>query len=277
MLRFALFLCVAAFASARAQKPAAAQPVPPIQDNSFLVEEAYNQEGGVVQHISAFARSAITGTWGYSFTQEWPVSSVKHQVSYTVPVMRVDETPGSRAGVGDVLVHYRYQLVGTGAARVALAPRLSAVIPTGSSRRGLGTGGPGVQVNLPLSILLPRSLVAHSNAGATYTARAHDTIGGAAATMGYNVAQSVVWLVHPKFNVMLESTWNRREDVVGAGQTASTTEVLLSPGVRAAFDLPSGLQIVPGLAVPLGLGPSRGDRYLFLYLSFEHPFAASGR
>lgn len=277
MLRFPLIFCVAAFASARAQKPAAAQSAPPIQDNSFLVEEAYNQEGGVVQHISTFARSAITGTWAYSFTQEWPASSVKHQVSYTVPVMRVDDTPGSRAGVGDILVNYRYQMLGNGGARVALAPRLSAVIPTGSSRRGLGTGGPGVQVNLPLSILLPRSLVAHSNAGATYTARAHDTIGGAAATMGYNVAQSVVWLVHPKFNVMLEGIWNRREDVVGAGQTASTTEVLLSPGVRAAFDLPSGLQIVPGLAVPIGLGPSRGDRYLFLYLSFEHPFVASGR
>lgn len=25
-----------------------------IQDNSFLIEEAYNQEDGVVQHISAF-------------------------------------------------------------------------------------------------------------------------------------------------------------------------------------------------------------------------------
>jgi hypothetical protein len=27
---------------------------PPIQDNSFLVEEAYNQNFGVVQHISSF-------------------------------------------------------------------------------------------------------------------------------------------------------------------------------------------------------------------------------
>lgn len=277
MLRFPLIFCVAAFASARAQKPAAAQSAPPIQDNSFLVEEAYNQEGGVVQHISTFARSAITGTWAYSFTQEWPVSSVKHQVSYTVPVMRLDETPGSRAGVGDILVNYRYQILGNGGARVALAPRLSAVFPTGSSRRGLGAGGPGFQVNLPLSIVLPRSLVAHSNAGATYTARAQDVLGGAAATTGYNVAQSIVWLVHPKFNVMLEGAWNRREDVVGAGQTASNTEVLLSPGVRAAFDLPSGLQIVPGLAIPIGLGPSRGDRYVLVYLSFEHPFAGSER
>jgi hypothetical protein len=29
---------------------------------------------------------------------------------------------------------------------------------------------------------------------------------------------------------------------------------------------------VPGVAVPIGLGPSHGDRSLLLYLSFEHPF-----
>lgn len=28
----------------------------PIQDNSFLIEEAYNQEFGVVQHINTFTR-----------------------------------------------------------------------------------------------------------------------------------------------------------------------------------------------------------------------------
>ena len=46
----------------------------------------------------------------------------------------------------------------------------------------------------------------------------------------------------------------------------------MSPGVRAAFDLPSGLQIVPGVAVPFGVGPSDGERGVFVYLSFEHPF-----
>jgi hypothetical protein len=34
----------------------------------------------------------------------------------------------------------------------------------------------------------------------------------------------------------------------------------------------SGLQIAPGVAVPIGVGPSRGERSLFVYLSFEHPF-----
>lgn len=45
----------------------------PIQDNSFLVEEAYNQEPGVVQHISTFTRFQESKDWIYTFTQEWPV------------------------------------------------------------------------------------------------------------------------------------------------------------------------------------------------------------
>ena len=53
------------------------------------------------------------------------------------------------------------------------------------------------------------------------------------------------------------------------------------PGRRGARDdawnLRNGLQIVPGLAMPIGLGPSRGDNALFLYLSFEHPFRRKAR
>jgi len=34
----------------------------------------------------------------------------------------------------------------------------------------------------------------------------------------------------------------------------------------------NGLQIVPGVAMPIGIGPSAGETGVFLYLSFEHPF-----
>ena len=52
--------------------PAAAQTGPePVRDNSLLVEEAYNQEAGVVQHVSLFLHSWETGDWVYALTQEW--------------------------------------------------------------------------------------------------------------------------------------------------------------------------------------------------------------
>jgi hypothetical protein len=100
----------------------------PIQDNSFLVEEAYNQEEGVVQHINTFQRTRGTGEWIYTFTQEWPVGGITHQLSYTVPILRPE---GSRSGVGDIALNYRYQLFGDGEARVAMAPRFSVIVPSG--------------------------------------------------------------------------------------------------------------------------------------------------
>jgi len=47
---------------------------------------------------------------------------------------------------------------------------------------------------------------------------------------------------------------------------------VLLPGMRAAINLQSGMQIVPRFGIPIGVGPSRGQRDLFFYLSVEHPF-----
>ena len=245
---------------------------PPIEDNSFLVEEAYNQERGVVQHVSTLARVA-GGGWAYAFTQEWPVGGLRHQLSYTVPVSRTASEPGGRAGLGDLALNYRYQIGNGDGSAVAFAPRATVLLPTGQSRLGLGAGGAGVQVNLPLSVVLPASVVAHANAGATYTPRTRDALGNRAAAVDYALGQSLVWLAHPKINLLLEAVWTRTEDVVGPGRTGRSTELLLAPGVRGAIDFTSGLQVVPGLAFPIGVGPSRGDRGVFAYLSFEHPFA----
>ena len=70
----------------------------------------------------------------------------------------------------------------------------------------------------------------------------------------------------------METVWARAEAVSGPAATTRTDAWLLSPGIRWAYNFRSGLQIVPGLAFPLGVGPSHGQRSLLLYLSFEHPF-----
>jgi hypothetical protein len=41
--------------------------------------------------------------------------------------------------------------------------------------------------------------------------------------------------------------------------------------VRWAHNFTNGLQIVPGVSVPMGAGPSAGERGVIFYLSFEHP------
>jgi hypothetical protein len=246
--------------------------VEPIKDNSFLIEEAYNQEAGVVQHISTFSHPTRGSAWSYSFTQEWPVRSIRHQLSATIPVQQGFDGVRNVRGVGDVALNYRYQLVGAAGGAVAVAPRLSVLLPTGDAARGLGTGGTGLQGNLPVSLELSERLVTHLNAGATWTHAARDADGDVASTLGFNAGQSLIWLVSPTMNLMLEALWTSTSNVVGARTTERTNALLLSPGVRWAWNLPRGLQVVPGLAFPIGVGPSRGEHSLYLYLSFEHPF-----
>jgi hypothetical protein len=53
--------------------------------------------------------------------------------------------------------------------------------------------------------------------------------------------------------------------------TVITNSVFINPGMRYAFNFKSGLQIVPGLAMPIGFGSSSGASGVFAYLSFEHP------
>jgi hypothetical protein len=111
----------------------------PIQDNSFLIEEAYNQEDGVIQHISTFQRLTNTGDWVYTQTDEWPLRTIKHQLSLTLSGTHAGDFAGSGAGWGDTAVNYRYQLVGSGETKLAIAPRASLLIPTGDHRLGRDT------------------------------------------------------------------------------------------------------------------------------------------
>jgi hypothetical protein len=246
---------------------------PKIQDNSFLVEEAYNQEFGVVQHIQSFQRYWNSKDWIYTFTQEWPVdASPRHQLSYTFAALHSGDQPASGAGFGDVILNYRYQLLGNGEAKVAFAPRFSVLLPTGNYRLGRGAGGAGIQGLLPLSVVLYRKLVTHWNAGSTIIPNARNAAGETGTTFGYNFGHSVVWLAHPRFNVMLETVFNRSQQVTAPKTTQWTSDLLLSPGIRWAYNFKNGLQIVPGIAVPFGVGPSSGEKGVFIYLSFEHPY-----
>src|SRR3954467_6453904 len=122
----------------------------PVQDNSFLMEEAYNQEARVVQHISTLVKDPRSGLWTYTFTQEWPVRGQLNQFSYTMPV--ADQGSRAQTGIGDILLNYRLQVISPEGSRLAFSPRLSAILPTGRTSRGLGRGSFGLQMNLPVSI-----------------------------------------------------------------------------------------------------------------------------
>jgi hypothetical protein len=243
---------------------------PPIQDNSFLVEEAYNQGRGVVQHINTFTRMWNSREWAYTFTQEWPgLRNWRHQFSYTLGGLHAADSKG--AGFSDVLLNYRYQLIGDGESGLAFAPRLSVSLPLGNVVQGRGQGASGLQTNLPVSITLGRRLVSHSNVNATFFPRAQGPDRSRAQSAGYGFGQSVVYLLHPRLNLLLEAVANNYQCVSSAGTRWEKVRYL-SPGVRWAFNFKNGLQIVQGIGIPFGILHSGDARGVFLYLSFEHPF-----
>jgi len=244
----------------------------PIQDNSFLIEEAYNQEKDVVQHINAFSRASPSGDWVYTFTQEWPLGGQRHQLSYTLPIQDVHSELAASTGIGDLALNYRYQAIGSGASRVAFAPRLSLLLPTGKSRAGLGSGGEGLQLSLPVSWVWSARVVTHWNAGLTHTFSARDEATDKADTNAWSLGQSFVWLLLPRVNLLLETVFVRAQTVTGPGRTETSDAMFVSPGIRWSYNFDNGLQIVPGVAFPIGVGPSRGNHAVFAYLSFEHPF-----
>ena len=266
-----LLLSTVVAASLHSQNAAPAAKAP-IADNSFFLEEAYNQEAGVVQHISGFARTSGQNGWAYSFTQEWPFRSQRHQLSYTVPILQAGSP--SSTGLGDLMLNYRLQAVYNEDKGIAFSPRVSVSLPTGDETKGFGLGGTGVQVNLPVSKMLGSAVVSHTNAGGTWFAKAPGAGAASTSLRAANLGQSLIWLVTPRFNLMLESVWTRTTTRSDGGDSTSETALII-PGIRWGYDLKSGLQVVPGIAFPIGVGASNGTKQLFLYLSLEHPFRST--
>lgn len=161
-LAAASMLTVSAVAQEKDRRTAVA-----IQDNSFLLEEAYNQEAGVVQHIQALRREQRS--WFYTFTQEWPLGGQDHQFSYTVPYSWVRNDAAQRVrGVGDVMLNYRPQVWYESATLPGFTPRISLILPSGSSVKGTGEGSYGIQTNAAFSKIVSDRVTLHANAGLTH-------------------------------------------------------------------------------------------------------------
>jgi hypothetical protein len=243
-----------------------------IQDNSFLIEEAYNQEAGVVQHILFVGHSVdrLAGSdersWDFAFTQEWPLFSQRHQVSYTIPYASVrGGGAASTDGIGDVLLNYRFQALMETDTRPAFAPRFSLQLPTGDADAGLGDDTVGYLFNLPLSKIVSDRVTLHANVGLGLLPDVEDHT-----LVNTFVGGSAIYAVTRDFNLMLEAVgqWGQS---VEAGKVDHEFEAVISPGFRYALDV-GGAQLVGGVGVPLGLTRAAPDYGVIFYLSFEHRF-----
>jgi hypothetical protein len=240
-------------------------PAKGIQDNSFFVEEAYNQEPGIVQHIINVPAFFMHGNKevSFSFTQEWPIFSQTHQFSYTIPYTFTE----SENGLEEIRLNYRLQALMEGERAPAFAPRFSLVTPAGDASKGFGHDRLGYEINLPFSKIVSERVTLNFNAGGSLFPDVNDRD-----LWNYNLGGSAIYAVNRDFNLMLEAVAFWEEDVDRARRVERTVTALLSPGARYAFNCPNDLQIVVGAAAPIGLTSDSPDWGLFFYLSFEHSF-----
>lgn len=241
--------------------PASAQPQMPfgILDNSFFVEEAFNQDAGIFQNIFG-VHLVGGGDWEAGFTQEWPLASHTHQLSFTLSSLAVN----GATGIGDVAIHYRRQVADETERTPAFSPRLSLILPTGDPARGLGNGGAGWQVNLPFSKQFGDTYL-HWNAGFTHTPNA-DIDGRKHNLFTPHAAVSGIWQVRTMVNLMLESVveW---ADSPGGRETVYT----VAPGVRTGWNVRDAQAIV-GVGFPVSFADDATDVGVFGYFSYELPF-----
>lgn len=238
--------------------PLKAQFTKAIEDNSFFIEEAYNQEEGIVQHIFTGVGSANSIFSEGSFTQEWPALGQTHQLSFTIPYL-YSSSSTTPDGISDLLLNYRYQLINENG--LAISPRISLIIPTGDDAKGLGSGVVGVQLNMPISKRWSNEFISHFNAGLTLLPNVN--IGTTKETQTeFFVGASGIYLANENLNILTEALFL---------SNSGSNEFILSPGLRYAIDI-DNLQIVPGLAFPFYFTTAGQDNGVFLYLSFEHPF-----
>jgi hypothetical protein len=230
-----------------------------ISDNSFLVEEAFNQEAGIFQNIFNAARSEHA--WASTFTQEWPIASQTHQFSYTLAWAN-----GERFDFGDVLLNYRYQALMEGPGRPAFSPRLSVILPTANDP-DVGDS-PGLQFNLPFS-KQTGDVYWHWNAGMTWRPSADFGNGSEHLASPFFAASAIVRL-KPMFHAMLESVlaYEDLPSIVGTGHERLFT---LSPGARGGWDV-GDQQLILGVAVPVTWVAGGHDTAAFVYVSYELPF-----
>lgn len=252
-----LLLSLAAPALARQAAPAA-EPFR-ISDNSFLVEEAFNQEAGIFQNIFNAARS--NGEWAATFTQEWPVVSQTHQFSYTLAWVN-----GDQDSFGDALLNYRYQAMLEGPGRPAFSPRISLVLPTATN--SAGSDSMGLQFNLPFS-KQSGDVYWHWNAGLTWLPSARSGNDRHSLESPFLAGSAIVRL-HPMFHAMLETVLNFDESPDGLG-TVHEQLFTISPGARGGWDI-GDHQLILGVAVPVTWGSGERETAAFFYASYELPF-----
>lgn len=241
-----------------------------IEDNSFLLEEAFNQEWGVYQFIQKYQYMNKSKTYDYAFENEIPIADKVHQFSYEIPMAKTDKD--ANGAVGDMSLNYRWQPLNKDG--MLVAERFGLILPTGKVDEGTGSGVYGFEFMQAATISIGERWMNHWNFGFDVLPNAKtDGIDKRRTTTGFTAGSSLIYLLRDDFNLMFEALLQTGQSVNPDGSKSSESSVTLNPGFRWAWDFEwKDTQIVPGVSFPTQITNDRTDQGVLLYLSIEPKF-----
>lgn len=240
-----------------------------IEDNSFLLEEAYNQKPGEFQFIQRYQGYNSGREYLFSSEGEVPLGSVQHQFSYQINRLNVD---GDHGTYGDTTLSYRYQSVNKEA--FLMAHRLGVLIPTGSVQEESGYGVVGLEYMQAMTFILNEQWVNHWNLGFTHYSEGKHNDSDKRRTLNmFRAGTSLVYLLKDNLNFLLEGLLGANENLNLNEKKEYEKFFTLNPGVRTAIDFAwKETQLVPGIAFPIRFQKDRVEHGIFLYFSIEPQF-----
>lgn len=239
-----------------------------IEDNSFLIEEAYNQKPGEYQFIQAY-RSYQSGK-EYKFTSEGEMAlgSEKHQLSYQV----VRDKEADQGSVGDTTLSYRLQSANQ--PDFLMAHRFGLILPTGSVGKQSSYGVTGLRYLQATTFLFQEYWDNHWNLGFNHFPEAKVNFSDKRRTLNeFLIGTSLIYHWKDNLNFLLEGIYETHEKLNLRNQKRYEYEFTLNPGVRTAIELSwKKTQIVPGISFPIRYLDDHIDHGVLVYLSFEPKF-----
>lgn len=240
-----------------------------IEDNSFLLEEAYNQDWGVYQFIQKY-QTSNKGILEYSFENEIPLTDKVHELSYEFAHLKSDGQSHSK--MGDTTVNYRWQPINKDGFLVT--ERIGLIMPTGSVTDGTSSGVIGFEFMQSATKTLSDHWISHLNLGFEVLPNAK-TPGdkGRRTASSFRAATSLIYLLSDNFNLMLETIFQTGNGINPDETKDISSSVTLNPGFRWAWDFDwKDTQIVPGVSFPTEMLNNRTEQSVLLYLSIEPKF-----
>ena len=241
-----------------------------IEDNSFLLEEAYNQTWGAYQFIQTYQTFERSDTYAYSFQNEIPITDKVHQFSYVIPYQRAEGI--EHGAVGDITLNYRWQPLNKDG--FLLADRFGLIVPTGRVDKGAGAGVYGFEFMQAATLTVSDYWMSHWNFGFSVLPNAKtESITKRRTLTSFKTGASVIYSLKDNMDFVLEGLLESAQGLAEDGTKVNETAFTFNPGLRYAIDYEwNEMQMVPGISFPVELLNTPHEHGILFYLSLEPKF-----